>query len=276
MSEEVALKPSSQFTPLGPWREVMHDLGHRTPYPTRPELHRESELWLFAFTGTFVADATLPDLKRMRGWASDPGSGGVVMLLVPGSREAVVRVEPYLLAVTEITIAQWYALGGERGLVDSVTGNDRNPITDVSWDEVTTRCEHVGLRLPKELEWELACRAGTTTAFWFGGDEFSEGEVPPGLSEELERYAWFAANAGTRTHPVAQKPANPWGFFDVHGNVDEWCQDESDGGGSSYRVVRGGSWSRAAHGCRCAFRTYWPPVNRYAYLGFRPASSLLR
>ena len=119
-------------------------------------------------------------------------------------------------------------------------------------------------RLPTEAEWEYACRAGTTTAFSFGDDPAQLGE-----------YAWFFDNSGERMHQVGQKKPNPWGLFDIHGNVGEWVLDGytpdgyvrlKDKGVVSAtnaigwakklypRVVRGGGFEDDAKGCRSAAR----------------------
>ena len=118
-------------------------------------------------------------------------------------------------------------------------------------------------RLPSEAEWEYACRAGTETAYSFGNDP-----------EQLEDYAWYLDNADESTHKVGEKKPNPWGLYDMHGNVAEWVLDEySDQGYARLaekthtasqainwptklfpRTIRGGSWDDDAAGCRSAAR----------------------
>jgi formylglycine-generating enzyme required for sulfatase activity len=130
--------------------------------------------------------------------------------------------------------------------------------------------------LPSEAEWEYACRAGTTTAYSFGDN--------PSL---LGEYAWYGINSGSKTNPVGQKKPNPWGLYDMHGNVWEWCQDsyEKYGGDNDLirktgkaitkendnrsRLLRGGSWDYFALVCRSACRVN--NLARYAVndVGFR-------
>ncbi len=118
-------------------------------------------------------------------------------------------------------------------------------------------------RLPTEAEWEYACRAGTTTAYYFGDDP-----------DELEDHAWFADNANEERNTVGTKKPNPWGLYDMHGNVAEWVLDQYDEAGYQHidgdsattetafnkptklypRVVRGGSWELEAEDCRSAAR----------------------
>ena len=115
-------------------------------------------------------------------------------------------------------------------------------------------------RLPTEAEWEYACRAGTTTAYSFGDEP-----------DQLEEHAWFADNADEAYHEVAGKKPNPWGLYDMHGNVAEWVLDQHTPDGylldqlkksnpllipkTLYpRTVRGGGWDKSAEECRSAAR----------------------
>ncbi len=119
-------------------------------------------------------------------------------------------------------------------------------------------------RLPNEAEWEYACRAGTTTAYYFGDDP-----------DELENYAWYSDNSDEERHDVGKLKPNPWGLYDMHGNVAEWVLDKYDENGyqrlagkksvtsaEAYAkpdepyplVVRGGSWELDAEQCRSAAR----------------------
>jgi len=119
-----------------------------------------------------------------------------------------------------------------------------------------------GYRLPTEAEWEYACRAGATTAFAGGGIIQTGCDAEPALSE----MGWFCGNAQGWTSPVAQKEANAFGLYDMHGNVWEWCNDwylntfagdEVDPIGPPpgwYKVLRGGSWNEVARRCRSASR----------------------
>ena len=152
------------------------------------------------------------------------------------------------------------------------SGGMTQPATRVSWYEAHLFATLVGARLPTEAEWEYACRAGTTTPWSHG-----EGE------DELGKYAWYDANSGTEVHPVGEKAANPWGLYDMHGNVWEWCADwradypadpqtnPSGPPGGGWRVLRGGTYWSDADGCRSASRYALLPSSRVDYFGFRLA-----
>ena len=153
---------------------------------------------------------------------------------------------------------------------------DKDPVVCISWGDADAYCrwlseiEGRSYRLPTEAEWEYACRAGSSTAYCFGGDETRLGE-----------YAWYYENSGETTHPVGEKRPNVWGLYDMHGNVWEWCNDwygdypsgtvtDPTGASSgSIRVDRGGGWNFVAAGCRSADRRRNGPSNRYFDLGFR-------
>ena len=110
-------------------------------------------------------------------------------------------------------------------------GNPQNPVERVSYIDAIAFCQELSrvtgknYRLPTESEWEYACRANTTTNYYFGDDK-----------KRLRDYAWYYENSQGTTHPVGQKLPNPWGLYDMLGNVWEWCQWCQDG------CLRGGSW----------------------------------
>ncbi|MBI5852691.1 MAG: SUMF1/EgtB/PvdO family nonheme iron enzyme [Planctomycetes bacterium] len=195
-----------------------------------------------------------------------------------------VRVPGFWLARTPVTNAQYQAfVTATKHAAPPSWKNPRfnapdQPVVEVSWDDARAFCEWAGLRLPSEAEWEYACRAGTTTEYWFGDDE-----------DLLWKHGWFRANSEGATRPVGLTPASPFGLHDMHGNVREWCEDTwhenyegapTDGSawvksGSSARVLRGGSWYVTAGWCRSAYRCGGPADVRIGDVGFRPASSSL-
>ena len=155
---------------------------------------------------------------------------------------------------------------------------DEDPVVCVSWNDAQAYIKWLNektgeiYRLPTEAEWEYACRAGSTTKWYFGDDE-----------KELRKYAWYSENSDNRTHPVGKKLPNKWGLHDMHGNVWEWCLDdyvdnyndtprdgsENKKGEEGTKVLRGGSWLSNANISRSAYRSMINPINRSSYRGFR-------
>lgn len=204
---------------------------------------------------------------------------------------------PIYVGTTEVTQAQWQKVMGSNPShfqpPDFESCPDC-PVEDVNYwqvqeflDLLSSRTGHV-FRLPTEAEWEVACRAGTDTAFAFGDRltlkdaNFDDDDLPDGASSRLE----FG-----RTSPVASYRPNRWGLFDLHGNVWEWTSDplcpySADGSdqvservdprpaedppcGSPWKVIRGGSWHFGADSARCALRYTHRPQDLGPSLGFR-------
>ncbi len=160
--------------------------------------------------------------------------------------------------------------------IPSYNQTDDDPVVEVSWNDAVrfyqwlSNKEKKTYALPTEAEWEYACRAGTTTAYSFGDDPRALGE-----------YAWYEDNSGSHTHRVGGKKPNPWGLYDLHGNVWQWCADswgkyqegsikdpKGDDNGAS-RVLRGSSWINEPRHCRSADRSGDTPGYRSVYGGFR-------
>lgn len=151
-----------------------------------------------------------------------------------------------------------------------VNQSDDHPVVGVSWDEATAFCRALAdrlgrvVRLPSEVEWEFAARAGSRSLY-FWGDDVRAGE----------EFAWTDRNSGMRVHPVRTRRPNAWGLFDMAGNVWEWCADAFDasagvaGGGVPRRSLRGASSCHHATATRSAHRFGRPPTERNAFLGFR-------
>lgn len=184
-----------------------------------------------------------------------------------------VEVASFQLASTPITesmFSHFRAIANPMG--------HEHPVSMVTWWEAWLFCRWIGARLPSGSEWLHACRAGTSSRFWSGDG-----------SSDLERVAWYIGNSGGGTRPVAQKPANPWGLHDLHGNVWEWCQDHSEGlyeetprDGSAWencqakhRQARGGAWLSSSDECEASFRLVASPSHRDRAVGFRPARDVL-
>ena len=191
----------------------------------------------------------------------------------------------------EVTQEQWKAVMGTAPWDGKIyaKSNARHAVSYVSWEDcqefakkLNSRVSGGEFRLPTEAEWEYACRAGTTTRFYYDDDlDYAR----------LGDYAWYASNAydagAKHAHAVGQKKPNAWGLYDMHGNVWESCQDwygsywygkspsEDPKGPSSgsYRVLRGGSWHDVPCVCRAAIREGDNPAARSYRGGFRVVCS---
>jgi formylglycine-generating enzyme required for sulfatase activity len=183
----------------------------------------------------------------------------------------VILSRGFWLADTAGTQLLWQAVMGSN---PSHFKGENRPVEMVSWDEVQRFIERLNrlipggeFRLPTEAEWEYACRAGTTTAFWFGD------QITP------EQVNYF----GRETVEVKALPCNNWGLYQMHGNVWEWCQDgyaayppgaATDPAGPAVggrRVLRGGGWAGVGRLARSASRFHDAPASRFDFLGFRLA-----
>mgnify|MGYP002725609624 CR=1 FL=1 len=213
---------------------------------------------------------------------------GIEMIQIPGdwfsmgdeneidAKPHRVRVDAFAMDKYLVTQAEYLRVMGEN---PSRWQGDKNPVEQMRWSDAVKYCNARslrdglkpcynletwgcdfsanGYRLPTEAEWEFACRAGTTTAYFFG-------DAPGGLTD----YAWIDTNAGAQPQPVGQKRPNPWGLHDICGNVWEWCNDfyqvdyyqtapeENPRGpktGES-KVLRGGAWKFSAECCRSGYR----------------------
>ena len=180
----------------------------------------------------------------------------------------------FWLGKYEVTQAQWESVMGSHG---SKFKGPSNPVDSVSWEDCQMFIRRANAtlggaaRFPTEAEWEYACRAGSKT--------------PISGSGSLGDMAWYDKNSDSRTHKVGQNKPNAWGFYDMHGNVLEWCADwfgKSDGqaivdpkgpASGSFRVLRGGCWFFYERDCRSAYRLKRAPGIRNCIYGFRLACS---
>ena len=218
-------------------------------------------------------------------------------------RTLLVRISrPFYLAAYPVTQRE-YTRVIERN-PSFFSNHDVLPVECVSWFDAVTFCNALsskeglhpffkidgelidvpdwsgpGYRLPTEAEWEYACRAGSTTRYYFGDDE-----------KLLHQYAWYAHNSNHRTHPVGEKKPNRFGLYDMNGNVSEWCWDWFESGYYSVeethcgardtqqgdeRILRGGSFvGDSARSICSALRLRKPPSTKDTNIGFRLARNL--
>jgi formylglycine-generating enzyme required for sulfatase activity len=190
-----------------------------------------------------------------------------------------------------ITQAQYEAVMATNPAADYETDRfvaPNKPVVGVTWDQAVEFCERLAkqtdrpYRLPSEAEWEYACRAGTTTPFYFGKTLTTEVANYNGDSTYADGPKGEYRNGTTPVDHFGM--ANAFGLSDMHGNVWEWCQDPwhenyegaptdgsawIEGGDSTYRVLRGGSWGDDPRDCRSAYRLNSFPGGRINLDGFR-------
>jgi len=225
-------------------------------------------------------------------------AGTFMMGRYPGEQDSYPREDPqhevtfssgFWMGKYELTKRQWTAVMGTTPWsgMDDVLDDSHSPAVWVSWNDaqlfITQLNAYTGLafRLPSEAEWEYACRAGTTTRFYWGDD----------LSHTaIDDHAWWLDNAWWGNEPyahiVGSKLPNQWGLFDMSGNVSEWCEDDQhedyiaapvDGAAwvdwprGSSRMLRGGGMRDGGDDCRSADRGSVNPAYVHNDSGFRLA-----
>lgn len=186
---------------------------------------------------------------------------------------------PFEMMTTEVSQRIWVNVMGYN---PSSFMGDSLPVEYVSWNECQDFVDGLSAmdpdydyRLPTEAEWEYAARAGTETCFYWGDDN---------TPEVVGQYSWYNPNSGNSTHVPGSLEPNPWGLYDMCGNVFEWCQDVDHddytgapadgsawvtGGNPGYRIQRGGSWSNNAQFLRCANRSSLKEETRSMSCGLR-------
>ncbi|MEO0899635.1 MAG: formylglycine-generating enzyme family protein [Bacteroidota bacterium] len=225
----------------------------------------------------------LPRMIKIQGGSFDMGSTN-------GSYEKPVHkvsLSSFYLAETEVTFAQYdyyCEQTGEAKPSDHGWGRGNRPVINVSWEDAQAYIKwlnrqpgQLGWRLPTEAEWEYAAGGGSTSRTNYAGS-----------NSNLDSYAVYLSNSGSKTAPVKSKSSNMLGLYDMTGNVYEWCQDwygenyyssspfSNPQGPSSglHRVLRGGSWDDFDFLCRVVNRRSDYPSRRFNRYGFRLARSL--
>ena len=220
-----------------------------------------------------------------------------------GPQHKVAIAKPFAVGRFAVTFAEWDAAQQDRDW-QAVTaraarqpaeegwGRGDRPVIDVEWDDAKAYAKWLSkktgkdYRLPSEAEWEYACRAGTTTPFWWGSSITPDQANYDGSADPYKGGGKKGEDR-EKTLPVKSFEPNPWGLYQVHGNVWEWCEDlwhgnyngaPQDGsawtaGDSIYRVLRGGSWGDDPLALRSAYHSklLW---GGFRFRGFRVVMTL--
>ncbi|WP_414548101.1 SUMF1/EgtB/PvdO family nonheme iron enzyme [Anabaena sp. CCY 0017] len=274
--------------------------------PVSPPPASSNSLQSFSFeTVTVNAQGSITNRRNLQAkyFAENLGNGvSLEMVQIPGGTftmgspageaqrendegpQRQVRVPSFFMCKYPVTQAQYQAIMGTN---PARFKGEKRPVEQVSWDDAVEFCKKLGqrtgkiYRLPSEAEWEYACRAGTTTPFYFGetittdlvnyDGNFPYGSAPKGEYRE-------------QTTDVGNFPPNSFGLYDMHGNIWEWCQDIYNssyqgapidgspwlnGSDNNIKLLRGGSWDFHAWDCRSANRYRFARASRYSSIGFR-------
>ncbi len=291
-----------------------------------------SRLWEFLH----IATGGLPEVDHAKGSVQVIEPTGVVLVLVPGGRATIgtrapgqgaaegapfvdpekqaheldleeVDLDPFFLSKYELSQAQWkrFADAGSYSFYVPAGGGGATPTSpadNLSADLAERMLARVGLILPTEAQWEVACRAGGTSVYATGND-------PKSLQGHANVYdlhartrggqlSWAASNeiddGFIFLSPVGSFAANPWGFHDMHGNVREWCRDaltrsgqgpppragdglrEQKQKGGTTAPCRGGSYKETAAAARVAHRSFQIRADPSPIVGVRPARTVER
>ncbi|MCA9089215.1 MAG: formylglycine-generating enzyme family protein [Planctomycetaceae bacterium] len=202
----------------------------------------------------------------------------------------------------EVTLSQPFAMAKyevPQNLYAAVMGSNpsrwtgpRNSVEMLTWSQARDFCSKITgllhaqkliaedevIRLPSEVEWEYCCRAGTTTAYSFGDGAQAESDVSP-KATLLDKYGWHTGNAAGNDPPVGALAPNPWGLYDMHGYLWEFCEDAWHTGpvtatphtkaDTTQVVIRGGSWKDRFPDLRSAYRKPFPVAGKDDAVGFR-------
>jgi formylglycine-generating enzyme required for sulfatase activity len=190
-----------------------------------------------------------------------------------------VSVDSFAMGRYEVTFAEYDKFAQATGKTkpdDKGWGRGNRPVIEVSWDDAVAYAQWLSqqtgkqYRLPNEAEWEYAARAGTESKYWWSNDIGTN---------QANCYNSDCADSFDYTAPVGSFAPNPFGLYDMAGNVWEWScssyesrydgQEQQCAATDQYRVVRGSGWNGAASYCRAAFRSFLSPDERGDAFGFR-------
>ncbi|MDB9344252.1 bifunctional serine/threonine-protein kinase/formylglycine-generating enzyme family protein [Nodularia spumigena CS-586/05] len=274
--------------------------------PVSPSPASSNSLQSFSFeTVTVNAQGSITDRRNLQAkyFAENLGNGvSLEMVQIPGvtftmgspageaqreddeGPQRQVRVPGFFMGKYAVTQAQYQAIMGTN---PANFKGEKRPVETVSWDEAVEFCTKLGqrtgktYRLPSEAEWEYACRAGTTTPFYFGET------ITTDLVNYNGNFPYASAPKGEyrqQTTDVGNFPPNSFGLYDMHGNIWEWCQDIYNssyqgapidgtpwlnGSDNNTKLLRGGSWIYDARFCRSALRYRYARADRSYLVGFR-------